>query len=124
MRKEIFSDKAPEAVGPFSQAIEIDNLVFISGQLPIDKNTKKMLDSIEDQTKQCFKNAMFICKEAGVKLEDAIKVSVLLDDINNFKAVNEIYASYFKEPYPARVAYEVANLPMGAKIEIDFIIKK
>ncbi len=124
MRKEIFSDKAPEAVGPFSQAIEIDNLVFISGQLPIDKNTGKMLDLIEEQTKQCFKNAKFICEEAGVKIEDAIKVSVLLDDINNFKAVNEIYATYFKEPYPARVAYEVANLPMGAKIEIDFIIKK
>lgn len=124
MRKEINSNKAPEAIGPYSQAIEIDNLVFISGQIPIDKKTSKMVEGIKNQAKQCFENANFICEEAGVKLEDAIKVSVLMDDMSNFNAINEVYKEYFKEPYPARVAYEVSGLPMGAKVEIDFIIKK
>ncbi len=118
MRLQINSDKAPKAVGPFSQAIQTNGLLFISGQLPIDSSSGEMVDTIEEQTHMCFKNLISICEEAGVSLHDAAKVEVLLDDINDFKLVNEIYAEYFINPYPARVAFEVANLPLGAKIEI------
>ncbi len=124
MREEINTNKVPKAVGPFSQAIIEDNFLFISGQLPIDVSDGKMKDSIEDQVHQCFKNATYICEEAGAKLKNAVKVTVLLDDIDNFLVVNEIYKTYFEEPYPARVAYEVSKLPLNSKIEIDFIIKR
>lgn len=124
MRNVVFSEKAPAAVGPFSQAIEISELVFISGQLPIDKQDGKMKEGIIEQTKMCFENLNHICEAANVKLTDAVKVTVLLKDINNFATVNEIYGQNFNEPFPARVAYEVANLPLGAEIEIDAIIAK
>ncbi|WOO88417.1 Rid family detoxifying hydrolase [Mollicutes bacterium LVI A0078] len=124
MRKVINSEKAPAAVGPFSQAIETNDLVFISGQLPIDKIDGQMKVGIEQQTIMCFKNLEFICEEAGVKLTNAVKVTVLLHDIADFTQVNEIYATYFEKPFPARVAYQVANLPLGALIEIDAIIAK
>ncbi len=124
MRKVVNSNEAPAAVGPFSQAIETSELVFISGQLPIDKTDGLMKNGIVEQTKMCFQNLNYICDEAGVKLENAVKVTVLLADINDFKTVNEIYATNFTEPYPARVAYEVANLPLGAEIEIAAIVAK
>lgn len=124
MRKVINSSKAPKAVGPFSQGIETSELVFISGQLPIDATTGEMVESISDQTHMCFTNLMHICDAANVKLINAVKVEVLLADINDFKLVNEIYANYFEQPYPARVAFEVANLPLGAKIEIAATIAK
>ncbi len=124
MRKVVNSNQAPAAVGPFSQAIETSELVFISGQLPIDKTDGLMKNGIVEQTKMCFQNLKYICDEAGVKLENAVKVTVLLADINDFKTVNEIYATNFTEPYPARVAYEVANLPLGAEIEIAAIVAK
>ncbi len=124
MRKIINSDLAPAAVGPFSQAVETKDLVFISGQLPIDKQDGKMKEGIVEQTKMCFANLTYICEEANVELKNAVKVTVLLNDIANFQAVNEVYAEYFEVLYPARVAYEVANLPLGAEIEIDAIIAK
>lgn len=124
MRKVVNSEHAPAAVGPFSQAIETSELVFISGQLPIDKTDGKMKVGIEAQTKMCFKNLNYICEEANVNLVNAIKVTVLLADISDFATVNEIYAQNFEQPFPARVAYEVANLPLGALIEIDAIIAK
>lgn len=124
MRKEIRSDKVPAPVGPFSQAIETNELVFISGQLPIGFESGEMEVGIENQTKMCFKNLLAICSQANVKLENAVKVTVLLDDIKDFSIVNEIYSGYFKSPFPARVAYECANLPLGAKIEIAAIISK
>ncbi len=124
MRKVLNSDKAPAAVGPFSQAIETEGLVFISGQLPIDKLDGKMKEGISEQTKMCFKNLHFICEEAGVELINAVKVTVLLADIADFALVNEIYAQNFEQPFPARVAYQVANLPLGARIEIDAIVAK
>lgn len=124
MRKEVNSIEVPAAVGPFSQAIETNELVFISGQLPIDKQDGKMKEGIEEQTKMCFNNLWYICEEAGVRLEDAVKVTVLLDDINDFTVVNNIYGENFIKPYPARVAYEVSNLPLGAKIEIAAIVAK
>ncbi len=124
MRRVVNSNQAPAAVGPFSQAIETNELVFISGQLPIDKRDGLMKTGIVEQTKMCFQNLKFICDEANVKLENAVKVTVLLADIKDFKTVNEIYATNFTEPYPARVAYEVANLPLGAEIEIAAIVAK
>lgn len=124
MRKLINSEKVPAAVGPFSQAIETTDLVFISGQLPIDKTDGKMKVGIEEQTKMCFKNLHYICEEAGVELKNAVKVTVLLNDIADFASVNEIYGQNFETPFPARVAYQVANLPLGALIEIDAIIVK
>ncbi len=124
MRKVVNSKQAPAAVGPFSQAIETNELVFISGQLPIAKEDGLMKAGIIDQTKMCFQNLKYICEEANVKLENAVKVTVLLNNINDFKIVNEIYAENFSEPYPARVAYEVANLPLGAEIEIAAIVAK
>ncbi len=124
MRNVINSEKAPAAVGPFSQAIETNDLIFISGQLPIDKNDGKMKTGIVDQTKMCFENLKYICEAANVKLENAVKVTVLLNDIEDFQTVNEIYAENFVKPFPARIAYEVANLPLGAEIEIAAIIAK
>ncbi len=124
MRKVISSSKAPAAVGPFSQAIETNDLVFISGQLPIDAKTGKMVEGIEQQTHMCFKNLNYICEQANVSLKDAVKVEVLLNDISNFAVVNEIYATYFDKPYPARAAYQVANLPLGSQIEIVATIAK
>lgn len=124
MRKEINSKMAPLAVGPYSQAIETNDLVFISGQLPIDKLDGKLKEWIEEQTKMCLNNLQYICNEAGVELTNAVKITVLLADISHFSTVNEIYANYFKPPYPARVAYQVGSLPFGALIEIDAIIAK
>lgn len=124
MRKEIRSNAVPAPVGPFSQAIETNELVFISGQLPINNQNGEMEAGIELQTKMCFKNIIAICEEANIKLENAVKVTILLDDINDFLVVNEIYSQYFKTPFPARVAYECSNLPLGAKIEIDAIVSK
>lgn len=124
MRKQITSAKVPPAVGPFSQAIETNDLVFISGQLPIDKQDGKMKEGIIEQTKMCFTNLNYICDEANIKLENAVKITVLLNDINDFTVVNEIYGQNFKAPFPARVAYEVANLPLGAEIEIAAIVSK
>lgn len=124
MRKEIRSREVSKPVGPFSHAIETSDLVFISGQLPICGHSGKMETSIESQVKMCFTNLLSICKEANVKLENAVKVTVLLDDINDFGVVNEIYSHYFTAPYPARIAYECANLPLNAKVEIAAIVSK
>lgn len=124
MRNEINTNKAPQASGPYSQAIETNDLVFISGQLPIDYQTNKMAKDIRSQTTICFENLIAICEEAGVLLTNAVKVTVLLTNIDDFEIVNEIYADHFTEPFPARVAYAVSNLPKGALIEIDAIIAK
>ncbi len=124
MLKSIHTENAPKAVGPYSQAIEANNLLFVSGQLPIDPSTMKAPDCIEEQTHQCFKNAQAIIKEANYNFSNVVKVTVLLDDIQNFQAMNSVYEQYFQAPFPARIAYEVAKLPLGVKVEIDFIVAK
>lgn len=124
MKKIIHSDNAPKAVGPYSQAVEANGTLYLSGQLPIDPKTNNMPESIEEQTKQSFANLKAILKEAGYGLENVVKVTVLLADINDFGAMNEVYATYFTKDMPARAAYEVANLPMGAKVEIEAIAAK
>lgn len=124
MKKIIASPLAPKAVGPYSQAVEANGTLYISGQLPIDASTGKMAETIEEQTRQSLTNLSYIAKEVGYELSDAVKVTVLLDDIADFAAMNGVYAQFFTENMPARVCYEVAKLPMGAKVEIDAILAK
>jgi 2-iminobutanoate/2-iminopropanoate deaminase len=124
MKKIIASPLAPKAVGPYSQAVENGSTLYISGQLPIDAATGKMPETIEEQTRQSLTNLSHIAAEAGYTLADAAKVCVLLDDIADFAAMNGVYATFFTENMPARVCYQVAKLPMGAKVEIDAILCK
>ena len=125
MRKEILStENAPAAVGPYSQAIKLDNLIFTSGQLPIDPKTGEMPDSVEEQTSQALENIAAILEEAGSSLDNAIKLTVFLTDIDDFAAMNEVYAGFFESDPPARSAFEVVALPKGAKVEIECIAYK
>lgn len=124
MKKKIESNKVAPAVGPFSQAIETDNLIFISGQLPINKETGVMPEGIEEQTKQSLTNIKYILEEAGLSMDNIVKTTVLLQHISDFSTMNEIYASFFSGDCPARVAYEVVALPKGALIEVEAIATK
>ena len=124
MKKIIASPLAPRAVGPYSQAVEAGSTLYISGQLPIDAATGSMPETIEEQTRQSLTNLGHIAAEAGYSLADAVMVTVLLDSIADFAAMNGVYATFFTENMPARVCYEVAKLPMGAKVEIDAILCK
>ena len=123
MKKIIASPLAPKAVGPYSQAVE-NGALYISGQLPIDGATGQMAEGIEAQTHQSLKNLGHILQEAGYSFDNVVKTTVLLDSISDFAAMNAIYAEYFQGDKPARVCYEVAKLPMGAKVEIDAIAVK
>lgn len=124
MKKIIASPLAPKAVGPYSQAVENNGTIYVSGQLPIDGSTGKMAEGIEEQTRQSLTNLRYILEEAGYSLADVAKTTVLLDDIADFAAMNAVYATFFTEQMPARMCYEVAKLPMGAKVEIDAIAVK
>lgn len=124
MKKIIASPHAPKAVGPYSQAVENNGTIYVSGQLPIDGSTGKMAEGIEEQTRQSLTNLRYILEEAGYLLSDVAKTTVLLDDIADFATMNAVYATFFTEQMPARVCYEVAKLPMGAKVEIDAIAVK
>jgi len=121
-RKVIHTDKAPAAVGPYSQAVVWGDTVYVSGQIPLDPARGKIVaESIEDQTRQSMENLKVILEEAGTSLDKLLKVTIFLQDMGNFAKVNEVYGSYFTGNYPARCAYEVAKLPLGADIEIDGI---
>jgi len=124
MKKIICSNKVAEAVGPYSQAVETDNLIFISGQLPIDKVTGTMPEGIVEQTKTSLNNIKYILQEAGLDMENVVKTTVYLQHISDFGAMNEVYGSYFTNDYPARVAFEVVALPKGALVEIEAIATK
>jgi 2-iminobutanoate/2-iminopropanoate deaminase len=120
----IKTERAPAAIGPYSQGVVSGNLLFTSGQLPIDPATGKIPEgSIEDKAHMVFKNLEAIAKEAGTTLDNAVKTTVYLADIANFQAVNSVYAQYFKEPYPARSAFQVAALPLGADVEVEAIFQ-
>lgn len=121
MKKEISTNKAPQAIGPYSQGINIGNLIFTSGQIPINPETGEMPDDIKDQAKQSLKNIAAILEEAGSSMDKAIKLNVFLKDMNDFAVVNEVYSTFFEKPFPARSAVEVARLPKDAKIEIEAI---
>lgn len=121
MKKIIESKDAPKAVGPYSQAIQADNLLFVSGQLPIDPKTNEMPSTIEQQTRMSLDNLKAVLSEAGCDMSDVVKTTVLLQNISDFGTMNEIYAKYFTGECPARMCYEVAALPKGALVEIDAI---
>lgn len=124
MKKIIATAAAPAAVGPYSQAVEAGGTLYISGQLPIDPATKAMPDGVKAQTQQSLKNIAAILEAAGYTKNDVVKSTVLLKDIADFGAMNEVYAGFYTENPPARVAYEVAALPMGALVEIETIAVK
>ena len=123
--KAISTSKAPAAIGPYSQAIEAGGMVFASGQLPIDPATGAFPEGgIKEQTRQSILNAQAILQEAGCSLANVVKATVLLADIADFAAMNEVYASFFSEPFPARSAFAVRDLPKGALVEIEMIAAK
>ncbi len=122
MKKEISTPNAPAAIGPYSQAIEANNLVFLSGQLPIDPETGEfVLGGIKEKTMQVFKNIEAILKEANLTMDNIVKTTVFLADIDFFRDMNEVYASQFSEPFPTRSAFAVKTLPKNADIEIEVI---
>ena len=123
--KAIHTDKAPAAIGPYSQAIEVNGFVFASGQIPIDPATGAFVEGgIQEQTRQALTNAQQILQTAGTDLNHVIKTSVFLSDIANFGPMNEVYAQFFTEPFPARSAVAVKDLPKGALVEIEVIAAK
>lgn len=124
MKKIIASPLAPKAVGPYSQAVETAGALYVSGQLPLDRSTGIMAEGIEAQTRQALTNIGHILHEAGYDYADVVKVTVLLQNISDFAAMNAVYAEFFTVDMPARVCYEVAALPMGVLVEIDAIAAK
>lgn len=124
MKQKIESQKAPAAIGPYSQAVEDGGFVFVSGQLPINPETGAFpSDGIADQTRQSLENIREILKETGYGMERILKTTVYLQDMDDFTAMNEVYEEFFTAPYPARAAFQVAKLPKGAKVEIEAIAK-
>lgn len=121
MKTKIESKNAPAAIGPYSQAVSTPSLVFVSGQLPIDASTGQMPDNITDQTRQSLANAQAILNQAGLDLENVVKTTVFLADMNDFAAMNDVYARFFNAPYPARSAVAVKTLPKNALVEIEMI---
>ncbi|MCB0804757.1 MAG: RidA family protein [Bacteroidales bacterium] len=125
MKKIISTKEAPGAIGPYSQAIESNGMLFISGQVPIDPKTGKVVEGgIREQTLQVMKNIGSILKEAGYSFGDVVKSTCLLSDMANFAAMNEVYAEFYKSDPPARAAYGVVKLPLGVLIEIETIAIK
>ena len=121
MKKIIATDKAPAAVGPYSQAVLVNGLLFVSGQIPVNPADGSVAESIEDQSHQALKNVGAILAESGLGYEDVVKTTVLLADIADFKAMNAVYAEYFTQDKPARACFQVAALPLGVKVEIEVI---
>ena len=123
--KAINSSKAPSAIGPYSQAVDKDGFIFVSGQLPIDETTGLFAgEDIASQTKQSLQNIKYILEAAGLEMKDISKTTILLKNIDDFLLVNEIYGQYFSAPFPARATYEVSRLPKDALIEIEAIAKR
>ena len=120
--KAINTMNAPAAIGPYSQAIEVNGFVYTSGQLPIDPATGEFAGSdIKSQAEQSLKNVKAILEEAGLTMKNVVKTTVFLDDMADFAAMNEVYSTYFSEPYPARSAVAVKTLPKGALVEIECV---
>ena len=124
MKKIIHSEKAPKAIGPYSQAVEANGTLYISGQLPINPATGTIPEGITAQTEQVMQNIAAILNEAGYNFENVVKSTCLLSDIANFKAMNEVYAKYYQKDCPARAAFAVKDLPMAVLVEIETIAVK
>lgn len=122
MKQVISTEKAPSAIGPYSQAIRIGNLVFCSGQIPIDPETGEFVSGgIKEQTEQVLKNLTAVLESAGATLQNVVKTTVFLADMNDFAAMNEVYAKFFSDNKPARSTVQAARLPRDAKVEIECI---
>jgi reactive intermediate/imine deaminase len=122
-REPINTPRAPAAIGPYSQAIKTGNLVFMSGQIPLDPATGQLVSGeIEAETTRVFENLKAVAEAAGGSLDHAVKVNVYLTDLAHFSKVNEIMATYFTRPYPARAAVQVAALPRGARVEVECVL--
>lgn len=120
----ISTDKAPAAIGPYSQAVRVNNTVYLSGQIPLIPETMEMIDGdISAQTTQVFKNLSAVAEAAGGSLEDAVKINISVVDMANFAAVNEVMKQFVKEPFPARACVQVAALPKNADVEIEVILE-
>lgn len=125
MSKKVYSPKNVVAVGPYSPAVEAGGFIYLSGQIPMDADAGKLVEGdIKIQAEQCFKNVENVLASAGLTTNNVVKATVYLTDMANFSAVNEVYAKYFNEPYPARTAVGVAALPLGVGIEIEVIAVK
>ena len=122
--KIIETENAPKAIGTYSQAVKVNGFLFISGQIPLDPSTMELVEGIENQINQVFENINQILKADGMDFSNVVKLSVLLEDLSHFEKVNEIMASIFSKPYPARAAYEVSKLPKGSLVEIETIAFK
>lgn len=122
-KKAIQTDEAPKAIGPYSQAIKLDSLIFLSGQIPLVSETMEVVEGgIAEQTHQVFKNLEAVAKASGGSLNDALKINIFLTDLTNFTVVNEIMTQYFHEPFPARATIQVSALPKLVLIEIDAVM--
>lgn len=121
MKKVIATQNAPKAVGPYSQAIEADGTLYVSGQIPVNPADGSVPESIEDQSRQALKNVGAILAEAGMTYDNVVKTTVLLADIADFAAMNAVYAEFFTGDKPARACFQVAALPMGVKVEIEAV---
>ncbi len=122
MKQAVSSPDAPKAIGPYSQAVRAGQLLFVSGQVPLDPATGQIVDgNIAAQTRRVFDNLDAVLKAGGRSFADVVRTTVFLADMNDFAAVNEVYGTYFSEPYPARATVQVARLPKDARVEIDLI---
>ena len=124
MKKIISTDNAPSAIGTYSQAVLINNFLYISGQIALDPKNMKMVEGIDNQIEMVFKNIKEILKEADMDFSNVIKLTILLDNLENFEKVNEIMNELFEKPYPARAAFEVSKLPKNSSIEVETIAYK
>ena len=124
MIKQISTDKAPAAIGPYSQALDLGNMVFVSGQIPVNPQTGTMPESVEAQAVQALTNLKNVLAAAGLGMENVVKTVVFLQDLADFAVVNGIYEGFFKAPFPARSCVAVAAIPKGAKLEIECIAVK
>jgi 2-iminobutanoate/2-iminopropanoate deaminase len=125
MSRKSFTAAGATAVGPYSHAVEAGDMVFLSGQTPLDSATGKLVEGdIAAQTEQCFKNLFAVLASAGLSEADVVKANVFLTDMGNFAAMNQVYATKFSAPYPARSTVAVAGLPLGAQVEIELIARR
>jgi reactive intermediate/imine deaminase len=124
MKTIINTDKAPSAIGTYSQAVKVNNTVYLSGQIPLVPATMEVIsEDFTEQAQQVFKNLVAVCEAAGGNINDMVKVNIFLQDLSNFAIVNEIMSQYFTQPYPARAAVQVARLPKDVAIEIDGVME-
>lgn len=124
MKVKIESGNAPKAIGPYSQAVLVDDTLYVSGNIPVNPATGDVADGIVNQSNQVFENMKSVLNEAGMGFENVVKTTAFLTDLSNFATFNEIYASYFVAPYPARSCVEVSKLPKNVLVEVECIAKK